>query len=788
MFQPSIPVEIYVVVAQHLRPADLVVHRRVCRAWNDYLTSPDLCRALLIQHFPRCRETREALGQAWPLSPSQPPPSSAPPIPPPRDWAAVFTAVVRRYCTFFFGRAGLRPKVTLVPSLPGIYVNGNDAPDRLANGMGRGPWAANPNFVFHGIAPWLQRMSYSDPFFENTLQSWNAPWTFCAELSALVFVADVDASVLPMLRTKDDATPLRIWHLDARTAHRVPFDVRGRIIRRLRLAHGLLAIEWASKKPMPGRFSSSTAPPHPHYATLFEITVSGGVAASSPESSGPAGRATSSNSPTPLVCELRIKMRGTVKIMEAGLPLGYTNRYFTAHTATHYVLYRDKSSLLGHSATASEYRRNLRAAETLQVFDIRPQFMVDVIRPDGRVMTSGQRILSLDLTKLAFHCVTQFHIGLLREIRLDKHNVFFSEEARCERSLDMPSAAEPWMDLQSMHCVRGTAIPVVPFDDAARASSGTGDGDETEDADVDGRPQPAKHTQRVFGPTWAAACKKGSGRGAWGYGADFPHLALPQEHPPACVQRQWVRETLANDIERTTDGHTKRAAAAVVQRLRRDMHQLAGEQDQQHAQDQQHGQDPDHDLPDARTAVDLYRLTVGHTGLARLENRAAMIRYMVYNQHVPPGMADDGVPHTFLPACWRHARFPSIVRAQCVDVAAGVRFSAETAGPSPAYGDFSQESKPYPGANVALNVEVAAGTCDTMLGDVEFDDGMHGCRLDPDLSTRLTHSGRWFVSRGEPGTDGRPARIQYVTQYALEGDERRLIGQDSWGRVVIIEF
>src|SRR4051794_3769011 len=54
----TLPNDLFRLILEHLSPEELILARRVSKQFYATLTETDLCRHLLLQHFPRSRESR----------------------------------------------------------------------------------------------------------------------------------------------------------------------------------------------------------------------------------------------------------------------------------------------------------------------------------------------------------------------------------------------------------------------------------------------------------------------------------------------------------------------------------------------------------------------------------------------------------------------------------------------------------------------------------------------------------------------------------------------------------
>jgi hypothetical protein len=141
-------------------------------------------------------------------------------------------------------------------------------------------------------------------------------WWYSQEDGVLVYPAALatDGHLPP------DQCDGHVYHIvDLATGHRsaVPFDVRSKHIRRVRLEQGVLIFEWAEARPYHQLNASEVV--HRHFVTAFDVIRKPSAAGSG----------------KPWTVEFRSEW----KLHFLGLPLNRSDRFFSAHTATHYAVY-----------------------------------------------------------------------------------------------------------------------------------------------------------------------------------------------------------------------------------------------------------------------------------------------------------------------------------------------------------------------------------------------------------------------------------------------------------------
>ena len=75
----TLPNDLFRLILEYLSPGDLIRSRRVSKQFHAVLTETDLCRHLLLDHFPRSREAKSVT------------------VLPQQDWGHEFLRVATRY-------------------------------------------------------------------------------------------------------------------------------------------------------------------------------------------------------------------------------------------------------------------------------------------------------------------------------------------------------------------------------------------------------------------------------------------------------------------------------------------------------------------------------------------------------------------------------------------------------------------------------------------------------------------------------------------------------------------
>ncbi|TGJ88224.1 hypothetical protein E0Z10_g543 [Xylaria hypoxylon] len=305
-------------------------------------------------------------------------------------WADIFPNVARRY---FYLRSA-RPR--LIEKIDTISQTGQDD-------------------LFQEVEPWSRWLRWNDnvAIFQDRDLSW------CLEDGLLIYLENVSSSYIA-------------YDLETSRRFSVPFDGTDKIVRRLRLAHSILVIEWCEREP---RELFTRKEIHRHFVTAFDVR-----------------RPTESASVGPQDL-WEIRFRSEWEIHNLGLPVNRQNRFFSTHTAAHYALY-----LWQHEGSPGNEED---PAEQLTVWNIentspyRPSEdslgtkKPDPTEPQPRVIKRFGR------GALDFLGIRQRDTPALREILLDENNIYVHEEEHRWLAGEHSSPLPP-----RNHYVRTTGIPL----------------------------------------------------------------------------------------------------------------------------------------------------------------------------------------------------------------------------------------------------------------------------------------------------------------------------------------
>ncbi|TFB04815.1 hypothetical protein CCMA1212_002710 [Trichoderma ghanense] len=291
----DLPYTIFTTIIAHLSPTQTIRCRLISRAFHSALTRNDLCISLILAHFPRSLEGRRLkthlkTGDLTALESG--------------DWAAVFANLARRY-----------------------YHLGNALPWKIDKVK---VFKDDEGVVLRGVAPWNRHLSLNGK--TAAFHFWDPAWTVAPGEGLLVYPAEEDAtdnmSVGAVFRARDLQTGREVD---------VPFDLRGKIVRRVRVSHGVLVFEWCEQEALSYNnplVADEAKRVHRHYATAYSVRTAGSWDGVIPRRHvGGVGDASSETPAYTWEFELRCEF----EIHPVGLSLNHQDRFFSTHNATHYV-------------------------------------------------------------------------------------------------------------------------------------------------------------------------------------------------------------------------------------------------------------------------------------------------------------------------------------------------------------------------------------------------------------------------------------------------------------------
>jgi hypothetical protein len=696
----ELPHDLFLLVIWYLSPQDCVCCGAVSRRWHAAFTSEFISLLLLRWNFPRCRELRLAAASASvsTLSTSLRRNAKAELVDVaerPRNWSSTFTEVARRYFHLNKGQPRVIEKLELAAS---SRENGSV-------------------FSFWGVAPWNRflrlnektcNFHYPDPV-----------WWYSQEDGVLVYPTAIDSD--------EDVSSNRcdghVYHIaDLATNERVPvpFDVRAKHIRRVRLAQGVLIFEWA--EALPYHQLNDREVVHRHFVTAFDVIRR--PAAISPERTW------------------TIEFRSEWKLHFLGLPLNRSDRFFSAHTATHYAVYfwqpnrslyqddpieqlavwdisspspyRPSEDPKGDKRPAVTRAPSLPAglwtgqkSTTTGRIDELGGSSADLETPRGPSLataTAGPQVIRrMAWRELDFYGLRQRATPRLRSLALDSRNLYVIEEEHRWADGQHSSLSPP-----RVHLVQSTGIPVVPAPTsptqaAHRIAARSANDLSAAAGQLD--PKPATLSDIVDGPVngpmWVDSC---------GANGDV--------NMNFCWRVADANATARRSTTHGTSGHN-----------------------------QEHLIEP----PRPRTSSNPagWPWAFGETNSSSPTISTESTRW--------PGWAP----------CWRHEDFPYLTVAEMVDFAAGVRITARHC--------FILET-------LSVHVRPAVAVKGTAPATEGQDDGGTG------NSRRRSSSGKAVSVRTNEVYFPDQMWNALIAKGHIAGDERWVVGEDEKGRITIVRF
>ncbi|KAK6865786.1 F-box domain protein [Apiospora arundinis] len=399
----DLPQDVFLLIITYLSAQDSIACRSISRAWHDAFTSEGASLVLLRWHFPRSREAR-----ALDLGSRSPDPRR-------ESTAAVFAKVARRYHHLRQAKPRLVEKIDVVQE-------------------------ATHRHLHRGVAPWDRILRWND---NKAIFQYSDP-TWCMDDGLLIY---------PGL----DGGQYVAYDLETQRRFQVPFDNTDKIVRRVRLACGVLIIEWCERAPYHQLNEREVV--HRTFATAYDVQRARS------HSSQPSLSSSSSLRRPPKLAIVRsssddssawsIVFRSEWKIHFLGLPLNATDRFFSTHSGTHYALYiwQPHRSPWGDDDPI----------EQLAVWNIsfpsayRPSLdPAGIKRPDADLGPSV--IQRLTWRELEIIGLRQRHTPAIRELALDENNIYIHEEEHRWLAGAQSSIFPP-----RHHTVRCTGFPLVGF-------------------------------------------------------------------------------------------------------------------------------------------------------------------------------------------------------------------------------------------------------------------------------------------------------------------------------------
>ncbi|KAL1872112.1 hypothetical protein Daus18300_004481 [Diaporthe australafricana] len=418
----ELPRDIFLLVVAHLSARTVVLCRRVSRNWHAAFTDTELNLQLMKWHFPRCREMRMAymagaLGGPAPTETEEHDVTAAEQDLRPQDqngdlgegakaswssdWTATFAVVARRYYH-------LR---TATPwSIEAIKLGSTEQ---------------GPSRTFYPVAIWDRFLRLDDktaPFHYR-----DPAWSYSQDDGLLVYHAAAREDTSSHADQQTASCPWRLLDLETGQEAVVPFPQgEDRIVRRVRLCDRVLVLEWCEREAYHQLNDREEC--HRHFVTAFDILRAGDAAPDATTSNGEHHNAAGKSTWT-------VRHRSQFKLHFLGFPLNRHDRFFSAHTGTHYAVY------------VWQPNRSLYADDPIE----------SIIIWDISAAGKPRTVRRMAWDTLAFYGVRQGSTPTLRSLAMDARNLYLADEEHRWAEGGHSSLAPP-----RVHLVRSTGIPIVP--------------------------------------------------------------------------------------------------------------------------------------------------------------------------------------------------------------------------------------------------------------------------------------------------------------------------------------
>jgi hypothetical protein len=311
----DLPYTLFLEIISYLPPTDAVSCRLVSRRTKQALTRNDLSISLILLHFPRSVEGRLLRGLLRDGNELDDEKSHSGRELQDGDWAKVFARLARRYHHLGNAMAWRTTKVRTLGEETGF---------------------------FRGVTPWnrfLRLEGRTAPF-----HYWDPVWSFSPKDGLLVYPeADHDGTgdaealsggTRPVLHSGYAWCPYRVRDLVTGREVAVPFDVEGKVVRRVRLNDGILMFEWCESEAFHALNEREAA--HRHFATAYDVRRKGRQSIIPMIDRSTYEKDSSSSSAG---ASWSVAFRSEWKIHYLGLPLSHHDRFYSTHNSTHYVIY-----------------------------------------------------------------------------------------------------------------------------------------------------------------------------------------------------------------------------------------------------------------------------------------------------------------------------------------------------------------------------------------------------------------------------------------------------------------
>ncbi|EAA36172.2 hypothetical protein GE21DRAFT_2276 [Neurospora crassa] len=766
----DLPHDLFLLVISYLSPRTCVLSRSVSRRWHAAFTDEHISYLLMRWNFPQCREMR--LTSTTALLPSASTSDfdninsnlaieiscTSRNLPP---WPETFALVARRYHHLCQGSARVVEKLQMT------------RPSRENTGP-------SP-FSFKGVAPWNRFLRLEEKTAEFHYP--DPAWWYSQEDGVLVYPAEVRDR--PNTPSSDPAHGYVYQIFDPATGSQipVPFDVRRKHIRRVRLAQGVLIFEWAEEHPYHQLNDREVV--HRHFVTTFDVV----------------------RTPSPSAWTWTIQFRSEWKLHFLGLPINRSDRFFSAHTATHYAVYfwqpnrslyqddpieqlavwdislpspyRPSEDPTGHNRPPVGNRTTSMSAglwngggthTTTTTTTAAGEARKDASpEPDRIPATNGPQVIRrMAWRELDFYGVRQRANPQLRDLSLDDRNLYFIEEEHRWAEGQHSSLSPP-----RVHHVKCTGIPIVPCTPAvpipllSSVKKGAEQGAKPSHAHYYQALFTSTNNDAVYGPVWVDQC---------GADGDVNMSFCQRAHHSTSIS------PLTSSASPSSSSFFSTTPQA------QDGQQLPPSPPLSPSSSSSSSSRSFHTLLSDQQAL-LHHL---------LRSRPPSPSSQSFNFSMPPDSrrtyqqsledllkASNQQRFPGLAPCWRHEDFPYLTVAEMVDFAAGVRITARHC--------FMLETVSVCVRNACISVKPGL-PLHTEVGGKEDDNNNNNNRRS---ERKKENRNKGHKAGGEGSKRGRGEEVQFADEMwsqlvgrrgYLAGDERWVLGEDEEGRITVVRF
>ena len=381
---PDLPTDLFLMITRYLDPIDFIRYRLVSKSWHREFTDESFLREILVREYGKARDVRALLKLEVKNIEKRP---SGDDFDQFQDvWRKTFDRVQARKLALKSGKPRSVTKLDLRNGLTNLLRSQTGIRDH------RVP-----------VFPWdrYRKSSRGGTIHENVWQEELVPtdlleteWTYDSGLLVYADVFEIQSYVL--LDVEQDTMSI------------VPFDIKDRIVRRIRLKHGLLVFEWAEKEAYHKLNEHEDV--HRHYVTAFDVK--------------------SGKDSFPWLTQWEITFRSEWKLHYLGFPLSAQDRWLSDHSTTHYAVYIWQMN-------RSAWGEN-EPIESLLIWDIsQPSSHLPSDDKSGgsQVPVAPRLVKKLSYLDLDVLTLRQRDTPFLRKIALDGNTCLYFFEEGCNREM-----------------------------------------------------------------------------------------------------------------------------------------------------------------------------------------------------------------------------------------------------------------------------------------------------------------------------------------------------------------